>query len=212
MSMKLIIASPSPYARKVRVILREKKIDCEEIIDVPWNTNTLTHGLNPLGKIPILLRDDHEPLFDSKVIIQYLDEYKPKPLFYPSNSEENISARLIETISDGICDSIVLIFLENSRTETLRSKTWIKRQEKKIFQGVEYLSTNLQEKKYFVGNHFNIADVSGYTCLEYLDLRFPKFKWRDKYKNLVLYWNKHKDRPSFKETIPVPQIIESLDD
>ena len=91
MSMKLIIASPSPYARKVRVILREKKINCEEIIDVPWNTNTLTHGLNPLGKIPILLRDDHDPLFDSKVIIQYLDEYKPKPLFYPSNSEENIS-------------------------------------------------------------------------------------------------------------------------
>ena len=210
--MKLIIATPSPYARKVRVILREKNIDFEEIIDVPWNTDTLTLGVNPLGKIPILLRDGHEPLFDSKVIVQYLDGYKPKPLFYPNDYTENISARLVETVSDGICDSIVLIFLENSRKETLRSKTWIKRQEKKIFEGVHYLSKNLDEKKYFVGNHFNIADVSGFTCLEYLDLRFPKFKWRDKYKNLVSYWNIHKDRQSFKETKPYAQIIEPLDD
>ena len=209
--MKLIIATPSPYARKVRVILREKKLNFQEIIDIPWNMNTLTIGVNPLGKIPILLRDGHEPLFDSKVIVQYLDGYKPKPLFYPINAEENVSARLVETVSDGICDSIVLIFLENSRKETLRSKTWIKRQEKKIFEGVQYLSNNLEEKKYFVGNHFNIADVSGFTCLEYLDLRFPKFKWRNKYPNLVSYWNIHKDRQSFKETKPVGQKIEPLD-
>ena len=210
--MKIIIATPSPFARKVRVILREKDINFEEIIDIPWNSDTLTVGINPLGKIPILLSDKHEPLFDSKVISQYLDHYKPKPLFYPRKSEENISARLIENVADGICDSIVLIFLENSRKETLRSNAWIKRQEKKIFEGVKYLSTNLKEKKYFVGDHFNIADVSGFTCLEYLDLRFPKFKWRDQYKNLVVYWNIHKDRQSFKETKPVAQIIEPLDD
>ena len=107
-----------------------------------------------------------------------------KPRFYPKNSKENISARLIETVADGICDSIVLIFLENSRKETLRSKNWIKRQEIKIFEGVKYLSNNLEEKKYFVGNHFNISDVSGFTCLEYIDLRFPNFKWRDQYQNL----------------------------
>ena len=71
--MKLIIATPSPYARKVRVILREKNIDFEEIIDVPWNTDTLTLGVNPLGKIPILLRDGHEPLFfnSSKHALEY---------------------------------------------------------------------------------------------------------------------------------------------
>ena len=160
--MKVIIATPSPYARKVRVILREKDINFEEIIDIPWNSDTLTVGINPLGKIPILLSDKHEPLFDSKVISQYLDHYKPKPLFYPKKSEENISARLIENVADGICDSIVLIFLENSRKETLRSDAWIKRQEKKIFEGVKYLSINLKEKKYFVGDHFNIADVSIY--------------------------------------------------
>jgi glutathione S-transferase len=209
--MKLIIATPSPYARKVRVIMREKNINFEEIIDVPWNTDTLTLGINPLGKIPILLRDGHEPLFDSKVIVQFLDKYKQKPLFYPKDPDEDISARLVETVAEGICDSIVLLFLENSRNETLRSKTWIKRQEKKIIEGVKYLSNNLQEKKYFVGNFFNIADVSVFTCLEYLDLRFSKFKWRDRYQNLVSYWLIHKNRQSFIETKPVAQVIEPLD-
>ena len=99
--MKIIIATPSPYARKARVALREKKIDFEEIIDVPWNTNTLTKGINPLGKIPVLLHDDHKPLFDSNVIVQYLDHYEPQPLLYPENPEDNISARVVETIADG---------------------------------------------------------------------------------------------------------------
>ena len=209
--MKLIIATPSPNARKIRVIMREKKIKFEEIIDVPWNTNTLTHGLNPLGKIPILLREDHEPLFDSKVIAQYLDNFKPNPLFYPTNLEENTYAKLLETVADGICDSIVLIFLENSRKETLRSKTWIKRQERKIVEGIKFLANNLQEKEYFVGNFFSIADISVFTCLEYLDLRFPNFRWRDKYQNLVSYWEIHQNRQSFLETKPVAQIIETLD-
>ena len=210
--MKIIIATPSPYARKARVALREKKIDFEEIIDVPWNTNTLTKGINPLGKIPVLLHDDHKPLFDSKVIVQYLDHYEPQPLLYPENPEDNISSRLVETIADGICDAIVLIFLENSRKETLRSKDWIKRQEKKIFEGVKYLSYYLEEKNYFVGNHFNIADICSFSCLEYLDLRFPKFKWRNKHQNLENYWIFHKDRQSFKETKPIAQIIEPLED
>ena len=209
--MKLIIATPSPNARKIRVIMREKKIKFEEIIDVPWNTNTLTHSLNPLGKIPILLREDHEPLFDSKVIAQYLDNFKPNPLFYPTNLEENTYAKLLETVADGICDSIVLIFLENSRKETLRSKTWIKRQERKIVEGIKFLANNLQEKEYFVGNFFSIADISVFTCLEYLDLRFPNFRWRDKYQNLVSYWEIHQNRQSFLETKPVAQIIETLD-
>ena len=209
--MKLIIATPSPYARKIRVIMREKKIKFEEIIDVPWNNNTSTHGLNPLGKIPILLREDHEPLFDSKVIAQYLDNFKPNPLFYPTNLEENTYAKLLETVADGICDSIVLIFLENSRKETLRSKTWIKRQERKIVEGIKFLANNLQEKEYFVGNFFSIADISVFTCFEYLDLRFPNFRWRDKYQNLVSYWEIHQNRQSFLETKPVAQIIETLD-
>ena len=148
--MKIIIATPSPYARKARVALREKDIDFEEIIDVPWNTDTLTQGINPLGKVPVLLHENNEPLFDSRLIVQYLDSFEPKPLLYPEDPEDNFSARLVETVADGVCDAIVLIFLENARKETLRSKDWIKRQEKKIYEGTKYLSNHLEEKKYFV--------------------------------------------------------------
>ena len=133
--MKLITATPSPFARKVRVALLEKNISYEEIIDIPWNLDTKTNGINPLGKIPILLLKDQEPMFDSKVINQYLDYLEPNPLLYPRSFQENISARLLETVADGICDSVVLVFLENSRNKDLRSKNWIKRQEKKIFEG-----------------------------------------------------------------------------
>ncbi len=209
--MKLIIATPSPFARKVRVALREKKINFNEIIDVPWNTNTITIAHNPLGKIPILLLKNKKPLFDSKVIIQYLDHYKPKPIFYPKNLSENVSARLIETLADGICDAIVLVFLENSRNESLRSLKWIKRQEKKIFEGINYLANHLENKEYLVGNYFNIADVCAISCLEYIDLRFTKFNWKSEYPNLEKYWKFHKDRKSFQETRPIAQIIEPLD-
>ena len=209
--MKLIIATPSPYARKVRVVLREKNIDCEEIIDIPWNKDTLTKDLNPIGKIPILLQDEMAPLYDSKVIVQYLEYLKQEPRMYPADKRENINARLIETTFDSVCDAVVLVFLENSRHENLRSTDWIKRQEKKIYKGIEYLSGDLGNKNYFVGNDFSIADVCGTSCLEYLDLRFSKFNWRREYPNLENYWHTHRDRKSFLETKPSKQIIEPLD-
>ena len=209
--MKLIIATPSPFARKARVVLREKNIDCEEIVDIPWNKDTLTKGLNPIGKIPILLQEGNTPIFDSKVIVQYLEYLKQEPRIYPLDPRDNISARLIETTFDGVCDAVVLIFLENSRNKDLRSNNWLKRQEKKIYNGIEYLSDNLGNKKYFVGNDFSIADICGISCLEYLDLRFSKFHWRRDYPNLENYWHTHKDRKSFLETKPSIQIIEPLD-
>ena len=209
--MKLIIATPSPFARKARVVLREKNFAFEEIIDVPWNKDTLTKDFNPLGKIPILLQEDAEPLYDSTVIVQYLENLKQSPRMFPLDAKDHIQARLIEATSDGVCDAVVLIYLEHSRSENLRSHAWIKRQEKKIYKGIEYLSDNLGNKKYFLGSDFTIAEVSTISCLEYLDLRFPKFDWRTKHPNLENYWKIHKDRKSFFETKPSAQIIEPLD-
>ena len=130
---------------------------------------------------------------------------------FPSDAKSHIQARLIEATSDGVCDAVVLIYLEHSRSENLRSSAWIKRQEKKIYKGIEYLSDNLGNKKYFLGSDFTIAEVSTISCLEYLDLRFPKFDWRTKHPNLENYWKIHKDRKSFFETKPSAQIIEPLD-
>ena len=209
--MKLIIATPSPYARKVRVVLREKNIEFKEIVDVPWNRDTLTKILNPLGKIPILIEDGKEPLFDSKVIIQYLDNLVPNPLFYPESPIENVSAKLVEAAADGVSDALVLICLENVRQEKLRSSDWIDRQVTKIYQGAKYLSDYLGAKQFYVGDHFTIADVSAFSCLEYLDLRFPKFNWKIKHPNLKNYWDIHKNRQSYLETKPEAQTIETME-
>ncbi len=207
----MIIATPSPYERKVCVVLREKNVEFKEIVDVPWNRDTLTKILNPLGKIPILIEDGKEPLFDSKVIIQYLDNLVPNPLFYPESPIENVSAKLVEAAADGVSDALVLICSENVRQEKLRSSDWIDRQATKIYQGARYLSDYLGTKQFYVGDHFTIADVSAFSCLEYLDLRFPKFNWKIKHPNLKNYWDIHKNRQSYLETKPEAQTIETME-
>ena len=207
----MTIATPSPYERKVRVVLREKNVEFKEIVDVPWNRDTLTKNLNPLGKIPILIEDGKEPLFDSKVIIQYLDNLVPNPLFYPESPIENVSAKLVEAAADGVSDALVLICLENVRQEKLRSSDWIDRQVTKIYQGAKYLSDYLGAKQFYVGDHFTIADVSAFSCLEYLDLRFPKFNWKTEHPNLKNYWDIHKNRQSYLETKPEAQTIETME-
>lgn len=209
--MKLVIATPSPFARKVRVVLREKEIDFEEIIDVPWNRDTICTNYNPLGKIPVLLQEGKQPLFDSSIIVQHIEHMNKLPAMYPSNLEDSMLAKIIETTADGICDALVLISLENTRKERLRSKDWIQRQSLKIYNGMEYLSNKLGNKIYFAGGIFTIADVAGFSCLEYLDLRLPNFDWRSKHPNLENYWQKHKNRRSFLETRTTLQVIETID-
>jgi len=208
--MKLIIAAPSPYARKARVSLHEKNIKYEEIVDVPWNDDTLTQGKNPLGKVPILITNDNQYIFDSKVIVRYLDQIEPKPLIYPNDSKNQLYALTIETVSDGICDAIVLIRLENVRVKNLISKQWIERQEKKIINGLQYLSRELDSKNFFIDNYFNIADISTYTCLEYLDIRFKELDWRKQFPNLDNYWKFHRSRKSFALSKPGTQIIDPI--
>ena len=208
--MKLIIAAPSPYARKARVSLHEKNIKYEEIVDVPWNDDTLTQGKNPLGKVPILITNDNQYIFDSKVIVRYLDQIEPKPLIYPNDSKNQLYALTIETVSDGICDAIVLIRLENVRVKNLISKQWIERQEKKIINGLQYLSRELDSKNFFIDNYFNIADISTYTCLEYLDIRFKELDWRKQFPNLDNYWKFHRSRESFALSKPETQIIDPI--
>ena len=209
--MKLLIATPSPFARKVRVVLREKEIDFEEIIDVPWNRDTICTNFNPLGKIPVLLQEGKQPLFDSSIIVQHIEHMNKSPAMYPSSQEDSMLAKIIETTADGICDALVLISLENTRKERLRSKDWIQRQSLKIYNGMECLSNKLGNKIYFIGEEFTIADVAGFSCLEYLDLRLPNFDWRSKHQNLENYWQKHKNRRSFLETRPTLQLIETID-
>src|SRR5574343_406415 len=100
--MKLIASLTSPFARKIRVLLLEKSIPCELVVDIPWNADTQVPHYNPLGKVPVLVSDAGQPIYDSPVIAEYLDTVVSEPLFLPDDRRRAIDVKLGEALADGI--------------------------------------------------------------------------------------------------------------
>ena len=201
--MKLITSPTTPFGRKVRIVLLEKKIPFELANDIPWNAGTQVGNFNPLGKVPVLVLKDGETLFDSRVIVEYLEHVSPVGNLLPQDPSARIQVRKIEALADGITDAMALIFLEFKRPEALQSKDWMLRQQSKVFKGLEALSETLGEGTLFIGNKLTLADIAVGCCLGYLDFRFPDIKWRDAHANLAAFYEKVGSRPSFKETVPI---------
>ena len=200
--MKLIGSLTSPYVRKVRVVLAEKKIDCEFEVDSPWAEGSNVPNMNPLGKIPILVIDDDTVLFDSRVISEYLDNVAPNNKLTPAPNRERTEVKRWEALADGICDAAALAFLEGKRPEEKQDADWIVRQKDKIISGLEYMSDQLAENPWCMGVHFTLADISVGCALGYLAFRFPEIDWRIKYPNLARLHDKLMQRPAFAESIP----------
>ena len=112
--MKLVGSLTSPYVRKVRAVLAEKKIEYEFVIDVPWSADTRVPDINPLGKVPVLILDDGSTLFDSRVIAEYLDSVTPNNRLLPSPNRERITIKRWEALADGVVDAAVAIVLESN--------------------------------------------------------------------------------------------------
>lgn len=208
--MKLIVAKPSPYARKARIALHEKDIPFEEIVDVPWNPDTVATAHNPLGKIPVLILDDGRAYYDSRVIVEYTETIRPEPRLLPKDPLQRVEARQVEALADGICDATVLTVLEESRVEALRSKDWMARQRAKVERGTEELARLLAGRRRFIGDAFSIADVAAGCTLAYMDVRLPGFDWRGRYPDLVGFSAEMEARPSFARTRPEPQTIQTV--
>jgi glutathione S-transferase len=205
--MKLVIASPSPYARKARVAMNEKGIDHEIVMDIPWAPDTVAPASNPLGKIPILLLDDGEVIHDSSVIVQYLEVVFPEPALLPADPMKRLEHRKIEVLADGICDAVVLIALESNREPELRSTDWVTRQKVKIGAGLARLSELLGERAWFVDDTMGIADIAAACALGYLGVRAGKLEWRGKHPNLSAFSDRMEERPSFLVSVPYSQPI-----
>jgi glutathione S-transferase len=201
--MQLVSSPTTPFGRKVRIVLLEKKIPFELITDIPWSADTKVSTLNPLGKVPVLVLKDGETLYDSRVIVEYLEHISPVGHLIPADPTSRIQTRKLEALADGVTDAAALIFLEFKRTEGQRSQDWMLRQQNKVFRGLEALSEALGEGSSFVGNKFSLADIAVGCCLGYLDFRFPDIKWRDAHANLAAFHSKLDKRASFKETMPV---------
>ncbi len=200
--MKLFTAPTSPYARKVRIVLVEKKIDCEYVDDNPWEAQSAVPPFNPLGKIPVLVLDDGTPLYDSRVIVGYLDTLTPVSRLIPGPSRQRIAVRRWEALADGVCDAALTALRETKRPAQQQSCEWIARQLEKIRRGVAEMSNELGDRAWCSGDAYTLADIAAGCALGYLDLRHPSIDWRGEYSNLANHAEKLGKRASFAETAP----------
>ncbi|MCM8596623.1 glutathione S-transferase [Accumulibacter sp.] len=200
--MKLVGSLTSPYVRKVRVVLAEKKIDYDFELDSPWLAGNTVAEVNPLGKIPVLVLDDNTTLFDSRVIVEYLDNVAPNNKLMPAPNRERAEVRRWEALADGVCDSAALIFLERKRPIEQQSSEWTARQQDKILRSLEFMASELAEHPWCAGTHFSLADVAVGCALGYLVFRFPEIDWQERHPNLARLYAKLIRRPGFAETVP----------
>ena len=203
--MKLIGSTTSPYVRKVRVVMAEKKLEFSFVTEDVWADTTTISGSNPLGKVPCLIMEGAEALFDSRVIVEYLDTLSPVGKLIPTVGRERAEIKTWEALADGVMDAAILARMEatwTGRTAEQRSQAWIDRQMRKVNDALKAMSLGLGDKAYCAGIHLTLADIAVGCALGYLDFRFPELSWRNDYPNLVKLHDKLKQRPSFADSAP----------
>jgi glutathione S-transferase len=201
--MKLIGSLGSPYVRKVRIAMAEKKLDYEFVLENVWAPETIIQQSNPLGKVPCLVMEDGGAMFDSRVIVEYLDTLSPVGKLIPANGRERAEVKCWEALADGVLDAAVLIRLERTqRPEAQQSPEWIARQMGKVDAGLKAMSVGLKETPFCSGTHYTLADVAVGCALGWLSFRFPEIGWRETHPNLAKLFDKLSERQSFKDTLP----------
>ncbi len=200
--MKLLGSLTSPFVRKARVVLAEKKIEYVFEQDNPWDEKSRVPDANPLGKVPVLVLEDDSTLFDSRVIVEFLDSVSPISRLIPSNNREKIEVKRWEALADGVLDAAVVIVLERRRPAKQKSEPIIKRQMAKIERGLAVMSRDLGDKPWCTGNALTLADIACGVALGYLDFRHESYDWRVLHANLAKLSAKLAERPSFADTLP----------
>ena len=203
--MKLIGSTTSPYVRKVRVVMAEKKLDYQFLQENVWATDTTIAASNPLGKVPCLVMEGAEAVFDSRVIVEYLDTLSPVGRLIPATGRERAEVKTWEALADGLLDAAILVRLENTfegRSEAQRSPAWIDRQMGKVDASLKAMAQGLGDKPFCSGIHLSLSDIAVGCALGWLSFRFPEIDWRAEHPNLARLMDKLALRPSFSESQP----------
>lgn len=202
---KLYVSLTSPYARKVRITAIEKQVPFEMIVEVPWNEDTMITNINPLGKVPVWMLANGKALFDSRVIVEYLDGVSTVKQLVPSELLGRVEVKRWEALADGVMDAALVIFAERKKRPTeLQYPDWIARQFGKIHRALKALSNELGDREFYYEDKLSIADIAVASALGYVGLRFDSdFKWQQDYPVLAIYYDRLMQRPSFKDTVPV---------
>ena len=198
--MKLYGSLTSPYVRKARILIREKDLPCEFVVADAWAADSPVPALNPLGKVPVLVLDNNDVLFDSPVIVEYLDTFKAPALLAASGQARWDMLRW-EALADGMLDAVATRLLESRRPAAQQSADNIRRQEEKIARSLEYTTRHLGNGPWLTSDRFTLADLVVAVALEYTDFRYPH-DWRSRYPRLGQWLAGISARPSFIETRP----------
>jgi glutathione S-transferase len=202
--MKLIGAVTSPYVRKVRIVMAEKKLDYQFVLEDVWNSDAIVTS-NPLGKVPCLIMEGGEAVFDSRVIVEYVDALSPVGKLIPGSGRERAEVRTWEALADGLMDAAILARLEQTwagRSEAQRSQAWIDRQLGKIDAALAAMTKGLGDKPFCAGIHLTLADIAVGCAVGYLDFRFPQIEWRKRHLSLARLSDKLELRQSFIDSAP----------
>ena len=185
------------------MVMAEKRIEAQfELVDPMAPDSPLVES-NPLGKIPCLIMDDGGAVFDSRVIVEYLDNLTPVHRLIPPNGRSRVEVKTWEALADGLLDAALLVRGEQTlRTETQRSPTVIARQMGKIESALAAMSHGLEDQPWCADGKYSLADIAVGCALGYLDFRFPQLGWRSQFSNLAVHADKLFARPSFAETRP----------
>jgi len=196
--MKLYGSLTSPYVRKARVLLREKNIPCEFVIAGAADPGSPVPALNPLGKVPVLVLDNGEALFDSPVIVEYLDTLTA-PAWLPASGEARWATLRLEALADGMMDAVVARLLETRKPPAQQTADFIRNQEAKVTRSLDYAERQLGSRSWFVADRFGLADLAVGVALEYIDFRYAH-DWRSGHPRLAQWLAGVGARPSFLET------------
>jgi len=200
--MKLIGSLTSPYVRKVRIVLAEKRLDYQLQLSNVWAVDSDIQMFNPIGKVPCLLMEDDGALYDSRVIVEYLDTLSPVSRLIPAAGRERATAKCWEALGDGLLDAAVTVVKERQRPPAQISPEWIERQLGKVHAALKSMSQGLGEQSFCLGINYSLADICVGCSLGYLDFRFPEIDWRGDYPNLDKLYRKLAARQSFEESQP----------
>ncbi|HYN54876.1 MAG TPA: glutathione S-transferase N-terminal domain-containing protein [Methylotenera sp.] len=202
--MKLLYTINSPYARKVRVVAAEKHIEIVLQEVVLGASDSVLKQYNPLGKVPVLVLDDGDSLYDSRVIVEYLDNRTPLAHLIPQDASSKIKVRRWEALADGVCDATVAVVVEKRKPADTQSEAFIAKQMDKVTLGLQTLNDDLDKNKWCVNNTFSLADVAVGCMLGYVNLRFNDMvNLAEEYPNLDRLNHTLLERPSFKDSLPV---------
>ena len=203
--MKLYGSLTSPYVRKVRMVLMEKNIPCDLVVEGPADAAGNVGRLNPLRAIPVLERDDGEVYFDSLVICEMLDSLNDKPRLYPAGGEPRWLALRWNALAQGLMEACVARFVELRKPVEKQDAATAAKHEARIAQALAFASEHLPASGFIQGAHIGISDIALMAALGYIDLRYAH-DWRGKYPKLAAWFAPLSARPSYTSTL-APELL-----